>query len=186
MREGRARFAASTWQQVAPRPDLYLPAPIEPAARLALALYREGMSVNAYPFALLSCMKILNLKYRIGTDQKRWINQALGHLAGSAARWVAALQAQGHDVGDYLYVHGRCAVAHAFAPPIVDPDNVGDLLRMREDLPLARALAAHALESEFGVLKDLTFRSRHRNDQQLPAAWLRLVNGANGTKRYAH
>lgn len=186
LREGRGRFGASTCQHGPPKADLYLPAPGDPSSRLALALYREGMSVNAYPFALLSYMKIINLKYGTGADQKQWINQALGHLAGPAALRVGALQAQGHNVGDYLYVHGRCAVAHAFAPPIVDPDNVGDLLRMRDDLPLARALAAHALESEFGVLKDLTFRLRHQNDRKLPAAWLHLGDTPNARKRYAH
>lgn len=186
LREGRARFGASTWQQVSPRSDLYLPAPGDPSARLALALYREGMSVNSYPFALLSYMKILNLKHATGAGQKQWINQALGHLTGPAATHVAALQAQGHDVGEYLYKHGRCAVAHAFDPPVVDPDKLGDLQRMREDLPLARALAAHALESEFGVLKDLTFRLRHQNDRVLPADWLHLVDTGHGTQRYVH
>lgn len=186
LREGRGRFAASTWVQVAPRSDLYLPAPINPAARLALALYREGLSVDSYPFALLSFMKVLNLRENTGAGQKRWINQAILQLSGSAAARVAALRAQSHDIGDYLYKHGRCAVAHAFDPPVVDPDRLEDLLRMRDDLPLARALAAHCIQAEFGVLSDLAFRQAHQHATTVPVEWLELGEGADLRKRYAH
>lgn len=187
LREGRGRFAASTWQQVAPRPDLYLPAPTDPAAQLALALYREGMSLEVYPYALLSFLRVLNLRFGGWQDQVAWINRTLPALGGLAAQRVTTLQASVGDIGGYLYGQGRCAVAHAsLNSTVVHPDRLADWLRMRDDLPLARALAAHALESEFGVLKDLTFRMRHRNDRVLPADWLHLVDPGNGRKRYVH
>lgn len=145
------------------------------------------MSLEVYPYALLSFPRILNLGFGAWQKQVGGITHTLPLLDGLAAQRVATLQASVGDIGNYIYGQGRCAVAHAsLNNSVVHPDRLADWLRMREDLPLARALAAHALESEFGVLKDLTFRSRHRNDQQLPATWLRLVNGANGTKRYAH
>lgn len=40
-----------------------------------------------------------------------------------------ALRAVEPDVAKYLYESGRCAVAHAYSEPIVDPDDVSDLHR---------------------------------------------------------
>jgi hypothetical protein len=48
-----AALLAMTCGQVAPKSSLNLPA-TDPAARLPLALYRERMDINSYPFALLN------------------------------------------------------------------------------------------------------------------------------------
>jgi hypothetical protein len=55
------------------------------------------------------------------------------------------------DAADYLYKSGRCAVAHAFADPIVDPDDVADLHRLSEDLLLMQNLTAHLIEKNFEI-----------------------------------
>jgi hypothetical protein len=186
LREGRARFSASTCGQAAPKASLYLPAPMDPAARLALAMYREGMGVNSYPFALLSFMRVINLKHAKGADQKAWINQSLGKIRGPGANWLADLAGREPDIGKYLYEQGRCAVAHAsMTDTVVNPDQLVDTLRMRDDLPLVRALAAHCIEAEFGVLSDLAFRQTHLYDRSQPADMLRLIDGTEGRKRYA-
>jgi hypothetical protein len=55
------------------------------------------------------------------------------------------------DPADYLYKSGRCAVAHAFADPIVDPDDVTDLRRLSEDIWLMRNLTAYLIKSNFKI-----------------------------------
>ena len=42
-------------------------------------------------------------------------------------------------------------MAHAFADPIVDPDDVSDLHRLSEDLWLMRNLTAYLIEKNFGI-----------------------------------
>jgi len=54
----------------------------------------------------------------------RWINNAIPLLTDKRAKdRVLKLQATEADIGKYLYVSGRCAVAHASSDPVVDPDN---------------------------------------------------------------
>jgi hypothetical protein len=55
------------------------------------------------------------------------------------------------DAADYLYKSGRCAVAHAFADPVVDPDDITDLHRLSKDLWLMQNLTAHLIEKNFGI-----------------------------------
>ena len=59
------------------------------------------------------------------------------------------------DPADYLYKSGRCAVAHAFADPIVDPDDVSDLHRLSEDLWLMQNLTAYLIEKSFGIKQSI-------------------------------
>jgi hypothetical protein len=64
---------------------------------------------------------------------------------------VSQLTVSEKDVGSYLFVSGRCAVAHAFNDPVVDPDDPNDLFRLGADMPLAKALAEYLIEYEYGV-----------------------------------
>jgi hypothetical protein len=64
-----------------------------------------------------------------------------------------ALQASVPDVAQYLYKDGRCAVAHANAGKIVDPDDMTDLRRLAEDIDVIKALAEHLISTEFGVIR---------------------------------
>jgi hypothetical protein len=55
------------------------------------------------------------------------------------------------DIGNYMFVSGRCAIAHASQNPVVDPDNPNDLFRLSADMPVVRALAEHLIRQELGV-----------------------------------
>jgi len=50
-----------------------------------------------------------------------------------------------------LYASGRCAVAHAFNDPVVDPDDPKDVFRLSADMPVAKALAEHLIEHEYRI-----------------------------------
>jgi hypothetical protein len=131
----------------------YLPDPSDPKAKLALALYREGLSVNLVPYQFLGFFKVINILRDKGKDQKQWIRENLQHVTdkGALAR-IAAIRTNGTDVAEYLYESGRCAVAHAFDQNnVVNPDDPADLIRLSEDLPVIRELARMAIEREFGV-----------------------------------
>jgi hypothetical protein len=140
----------------------YLPEPNSEKQRLALALYREAVGVNSVPYAVLGFFKILNVVFGKGAEQERWINETLPAMENYSARErLEQLRASGEDVGRYLYESGRCAVAHAYSSPVVDPESPRDLRRLRADLPLIRALAEYAIEHDLGVKSRSTVWNEH-------------------------
>jgi hypothetical protein len=124
----------------------------DPKARIALALYREAGSVRGTPYEFLGYFKVINTRYSTGADQIAWINQAIPLLNDKdAKKRIAELSAAESDIGRYLYASGRCAVAHAFNEPVVDPDDPADIFRLSADIPVARALAEYLIEQEYGI-----------------------------------
>ena len=121
-------------------------------ARLALAFYRDGLSVQHTGFQVLSFFKIFNILHAAAKPQIEWMNARLSDVRGGHARArIDELIALGEDVGSYLYYSGRCAVAHAFAQPLLDPDNIEDERRLRSDLPAIRELSAILMQREWNV-----------------------------------
>lgn len=138
-RLGRGTYERSGWALVEPWDYLYLPSANSPGADLALALFREGLSINSVPFAFLSYFKVLNISFSKGSAQKGWINANLSRvLYPPALDRLRELAKSKPDVGAYLYEQGRCAVAHANGTPLVNPDNYGDKRRLELDLPLMK------------------------------------------------
>jgi len=143
----------------------YLPDPPDSKAKLALALYREGLSVNLIPYKVLGFFKVINIIRRHGIardgrpDQVQWIKDNLQYVTDrNAVARIATLQSTEPDAAKYLYVSCRCAVAHAFDQNnIVNPDAPADLIRLSQDLPVIRELARVALEREFGILSERGF-----------------------------
>jgi hypothetical protein len=128
----------------------------------ALALYREARYLNSVPYEFLGYFKILNIVVDTGPEQRAWITKALPNIKHHIGhKRLVELQGSEPDVPRYLYESGRCAVAHAYADPVVDPDDPHDLLRLRQDLPLARALAEHAVEHALGVKSRRTSYREH-------------------------
>jgi hypothetical protein len=131
-----------------------VPDPVGDKARLALAFYREGLVLRTVhiAYSFLSFFKVLNVKFPKGPEQITWINSVAGTLTSREATVrVAELTATEPDVGAYLYGSGRCAVAHAFSDPLIDPDDITDQQRLSRDLPVARSLAARLIQAEWGV-----------------------------------
>lgn len=131
----------------------YLPDPLDPKAKLALALYREGLSVNLIPYQFLAFFKILNIIGPNGEAQMKWINDNLQYVSEKHALLrIDTVRTKKEDVARYLYGSGRCAVAHAFDQSnVINPDDPAHLVRLSEDLPVIRELARVAIEREFGI-----------------------------------
>jgi hypothetical protein len=141
-----------------------LPEPADKRARLALALYREALNLEhvSIPYAFLGLFKILNIGLPTGKKQIEWTNAAIPNIKDHrAVERLTELRASEPDLGEYLYASGRCAVAHAFNDPTINPDDTADTLRLSRDFPVARALAEHFIESELGIKSYSTILSEH-------------------------
>lgn len=140
----------------------YIPECQEPKALLALAFYREALNVNTGTYKFLGFFKILNILYKSQQDQAVWLNKVLEQVEHPVARTrLLELKTSISDIGNYLVYSGRCAVAHAYAQPLVNPENPDDTERLARDLPLIRALAQHFIESELGVKSLRTIWREH-------------------------
>jgi hypothetical protein len=154
LRVGKVGFGAALRKDYRLSQGVRLPS--ESKARLALALYREALSVKGTPYEFLGYFKIISVRYK-GDQIIRWINNAIPLLTDKRAKdRVLKLQATEADIGKYLYVSGRCAVAHASSDPVVDPDNPDDVSRLIADMPVAQALAEYLIEAEFGIPWELS------------------------------
>jgi hypothetical protein len=122
-----------------------------------LALYRKARSLDSVPFQFLSYFKILNILWNDKIKNGR--NELVDGLRASLPNLsnkecierLKEIDAEYGDPADYLYKSGRCAVAHAFTDPIVDPDDVSEVRRLSEDLWLMRNLTAYLIEKNFGI-----------------------------------
>jgi hypothetical protein len=140
----------------------YLPDPLDPKAKFALALYREGLSVNMPAYKFLGFFKVVNVLWSQPVQQMQWINDNLRHVADTRAKArISEIQSLHGDVANYLFVSGRCAISHAYAQPIVNPDDPADLIRINSDLPLMRELARIAIERELKVQSERDFHHEH-------------------------
>jgi len=184
-RLGRGTYGLSGWASVEPWHYLYLPLPASMQADLALALFREGLSLNSDPLAFLSFFKILNVTLSNGPAQMAWLNSNLHHITGGRELdRLNELRGLHADLGNYLYVQGRCAVAHANASPIAHPDFYSDKRRLHDDLPLIQSLAAIYIEQELGVLSNSGFLQAQRHSDLTSPEILFPRAPRNGRVRY--
>ena len=130
-------------------------------AKLALALFREGRSLNSVPFQFLSFFKILNIFWRDKYvdeehELKVGLKNSLPYLTDrDSVKRIHEIKEEYGDPANYLYKSGRCAVAHAFADPIVDPDDLSDLHRLSKDLKLMEKLTAYLIEKKFDIKQSI-------------------------------
>lgn len=137
-----------------PHLDIYKQLVSEEKRKLALGLYREGVSSNSDFYSYLSFFKIINIGYHKGPDQISWINRNIQHV--SDRRGVRhSLANQGvKDVGEHLYKSGRCALAHASlgsGHDIASPNNFDDNTRIGMELPLIKELAKFYMTNELKI-----------------------------------
>lgn len=142
-----------------------IPIPQDPKAQLALALFREGLSLNHLGYSFLSYYKIINLRYpRKDNRQKKWITRTLPlienlpHLKDK----INKLKASHSDLTAYIYEACRCAVAHAsIKETTYDPESIDDEIRFYEIKPILHALAKIMIETEFGIKTTHTIIGEH-------------------------
>jgi len=110
------------------------------------------MSVNSIPYQFLGFFKIINIPYKDGPAQMAWIKETLPKLTEKHLQdRILALSNAESDVAKYLFVSCRCAVAHAFSDPLIDPDDLTHLRRLSADLEVVQALAEYLIKYELNV-----------------------------------
>ena len=150
---GKGSYGHSAFGQTVPWEYLYLPISKNGKAEIALAVYREAMSVNSIPYAFLGFFKVLSILRGKGGELKKWINTNLEKIRYTPEKErLVHLEKTEADIGLYLYHQGRCAIAHAFSAPIVNPDKYSDKERLELDLCLMKAIAALFIENEFQIM----------------------------------
>jgi hypothetical protein len=118
--------------------------------------------VNSVPFQFLGFYKIVNVLNERGAAQKAWINVTIPKITDyRAVERIREIRKSEKDVATYLYESGRCAVAHAFAEPVVDPDDPKDTKRLSQDLPVIQALAEFVIDAELKLKSRDTYRREH-------------------------
>jgi hypothetical protein len=129
--------------------------PRDPKARKALALYREAQTVNSIPFSFLSYFKILNIFWPDNQIVNRLRNLLPILRDDQTQARIKELSTKHEDIAQYLYTSGRCAVAHAYAEPIVDPDDVTHTRRLSEDMWIIQAAAEYLIENELHISREI-------------------------------
>ena len=122
--------------------------------KLALGIYREGISSNSKFYEFLSYFKIINMKNHTSSAQENWINNNI-HKLHSSKKLLDELKKEGiTNFGEHLYASGRCAIAHASlksGDPIADADSYEDNNRISRELPLIKDLAEIFIQEELKV-----------------------------------
>lgn len=138
--------------------DDYEQIAFNPEQKLALGIYREGVSSNSRFYQFLSFFRVINLKCPKSKDIKDWVNRNIHKLSYDNALSkpiLAELTKTGiTDWGEHLYKTGRCAIAHASlqsGDPIADADNYDDISKIRNELSLIWELAKIFIREELNV-----------------------------------
>lgn len=130
--------------------------------RAAIALYREGVSLDNPFYAFLSLYKVISVLLPNGKRRGAWITDALNRLDDNRAKErCEELRDSDIDVGLYLFEECRNAIAHAEQEPFVNPDEVDDHFRLTKDIPLLRNLAELAIEENSSLKRSHTLWREH-------------------------
>jgi hypothetical protein len=124
--------------------------------KLALGIYKEGISSNSIFYKFLSFFKIINIRNGSGSDQEDWINNNITKLKNSKYQLEKLKDNEISNIGKYLYVSGRCAIAHANTQPVADANTFQDIQRISSDTFIIKELAEIFIKEELNV-KDNVF-----------------------------
>lgn len=140
----------------------YLPVPKDEKTLRALALYREALSVSSPSYQFLGFYKVINVVFPNKDGQISWINNALDYITENRAiNRIKELTRTKPNIAEYLYIQCRCAVAHAYSEPVVDPDEPEDNNRLTADLPIIKALAQKIIQDNLGIITFDTYKKQH-------------------------
>ena len=112
---------------------------------LALALFKEGFNSRSVFYRFLNFWKIVELAIKDKNARWAWINTKAPHLGLQRER-VQEIVKTNPNIAEYLDYSGRCAIAHIFRDPIINPDDRDDYIRISQDVRVVEDLARAAVE----------------------------------------
>lgn len=126
-------------------------------ARLALALYREAVTSNSLPYEFLGYYKIISILHKDGSlEQKDYIRKCLSEIKGDfTQKQLKELEDAGENIVDYFYSACRCAIAHAHANQVIDPDDADQTWDLSKALWIIREIAEMTIEKELKVSRTI-------------------------------
>ncbi len=125
--------------------------------KLALGLYREGITTNSVFYSFLSYFKIITIRYPNRKQVVKWINDNIENIRNRPDLINHLENEKVGDIGQYLYSSGRCALAHADwrrkmkGEQVVNPNNYVDNMRIAKELPLIKELADIFMGNELNI-----------------------------------
>lgn len=134
------------------------------AAKLALALMREGRGLNHPAYSFLSFYRVIELAFPDGKARGIWMSEAVERLSTHTGKEALGELRKGlvGDVGKHLRHSGRGAVAHAnWEEVVANPDNPMDYQRLQRERPIIEALAAMVIEEIFKVQTSRSVWEQH-------------------------
>lgn len=128
-------------------PELDLPHDETPDLRLALALFREGLSSGSVYYSFLSYWKIVQLPFREkGSAIRSWVERRILQVRYvRLQQWLDQNNLTPAQAADHLYQTGRNAITHVSRDPRVNPDDPQDRMRIAQDVQVAKGLAELAI-----------------------------------------
>jgi hypothetical protein len=110
--------------------------------RLALALYKEGLNSPSVFYKFLNFWKILEVGVKKKAERDRWIGASLSKVP-------SGLELMGREADALKYLEHSCrnAISHVWRPPIIDPDNYEDTMRLQKDVIVVDELAQEMIKT---------------------------------------
>lgn len=112
---------------------------------LALALYKEGVNSSSVFYSFLNFWKIIEVSLRNKNDRWNWINSEAPNVTVYEDR-IKQITSTNPNIAEYLDYSCRCAIAHVFHEPIVNPDDNEDYIRISQDVRIVEQLARKAVD----------------------------------------
>lgn len=133
----------------------YLPSKLSERESLALAFFREGLSLDHAAYSFLSFFKVINVLHKGNAAQKRWISKNISKLKQTRA--IERLKELRKDntnlrIEKYIYEQCRNAVAHSHLDSmVINPDDPSGEFRLKRDLPIIEELARIVIIEELKI-----------------------------------
>lgn len=113
---------------------------------LALALFKEGVNSQSVFYKFLNFWKIVERAIKDGKNTRwAWINKKVTELGLHRER-IDEIMKRNPNIAEYLDYSCRCAIAHVFSDPIINPDDHDDYVRISQDVIVVQDLARAAVE----------------------------------------
>jgi hypothetical protein len=156
----------SSWIPQSPSHQIFMINTVNQEQDLALALYREGMSANYPLYSLFSFFRILNIKLKTGKNHIDWLELAIESIQNSDRYFkdeIASLEITG-SLASHLWKERRCGIAHAFEPPVINPDDALIVRKLERESSLMKRLVKHFMVTELDICCEEQARKEARVD----------------------
>lgn len=138
--------------------DMYKPLPCSGDQRLALGLYKEGISNNSVFFRFFSLFNVLDISMT-GKEREVWLEQYLlenwqGFSFEKATEYVPN---KPEELQKFLWEYGRCSIAHMRKEPRMDVHKFSDRRVTNLCYRVIKNAVEHHMQHDLGIPKLLYY-----------------------------